>query len=70
MDYEVGDIIEYETGSAIRRVRVTARHEDINHGEPGFDAVFMSGQSELGKKLEVGDGVWGYDEQIVRVVAK
>ncbi len=64
MKYRIGSIIEYKTyGGELRRVRVTARDPDIKHGCAGFDAVV------LGKSEEVG-GVWGYDDQITRVVVR
>lgn len=61
MDYKVGDIISYTTFSNVsRRVRVTAKYDDVKDGRPGFDGVSLI----LG-----GDAmdVWGYDDQITRV---
>ena len=61
MKYRIGSIIEYKTyGGELRRVRVTAKDPDIKHGCSGFDAV------ELTNDLEV----WGYDDQITRVVVR
>ena len=61
MNYRIGSIIEYKTSTGeLRRVRVTDKDPDIKHGCAGFDAV------ELINDLEV----WGYDDQIIRVVVR
>ena len=59
--YGPGDTIEYRTFSGrSRRVVVEFRDDDIKDGQPGFDG------------LEVGtqEGVWGYDDQVVRVISR
>ena len=55
--YRVGDTIYYSAfgSSGSRIVKVTNR-EDIK-GRPGFDGLLSNGEA-----------VWGYDEQITRVV--
>ena len=64
MNYRIGSIIEYKTSTGeLRRVRVTDKLADVKHGYSGFDAVI------LGKPEEDG-GVWGYDDQITRVVVR
>ena len=51
----VGEMIVYCTFSGMRRaVKVTAVHEDVKNGHPGFDGVDTSGNS-----------CWGYNDQIV-----
>lgn len=60
--YEVGDVIEYVAFAGERRqVRVTFKSSDIKNGRPGFDGELAGGGP--------GSEVWGYDSQIVRVVA-
>lgn len=57
--YQVGDLIEYVTSAGYTRyAEVTSKDVDIKHGRPGFDAVTWDGMS-----------VWGYDDQVVRVLA-
>ena len=56
----VGDTILQRTSTGqMRRVKVTARDPDIKNGRPGFD-----GQTDTALEW----GVWGYDDQVVRVV--
>lgn len=58
MDYEVGSIVVYRTfGGGMRRVEVTAREANIKNGRPGFDGVTLDGMT-----------VWGYDDQIEKVI--
>jgi hypothetical protein len=52
---KVGEMIVYCTFSGMRRaVEVTAVHEVIKNGRPGFDGVDSGGKT-----------YWGYDDQIV-----
>lgn len=65
IDYKVGDVVEYRPfGGGIRRVEVTNKDADVKNGLPGFD----------GELVDAGDqewrGVWGYDDQIIRVVRR
>lgn len=54
-DPRVGEMIVYKTFSGMwRSVEVTAVHEIIKNGLPGFDGVGVDG------KL-----YWGYNDQIV-----
>ena len=51
----VGEMIVYCTFSGMRRaVEVTAVHEFVKNGRPGFDGVDTSGNS-----------CWGYNDQII-----
>ena len=60
-DYEVGDVVEYETfGGRPRRVLVSYKSHDIKNGEPGFDGTLIGPGSEP-------FGVWGYSRQIIAV---
>lgn len=60
MDYKVGDTIEYVTfGGGVRRVTVTQREADVKNGYPGFDGIMADGMT-----------VWGYDDQIERVISR
>ena len=69
LDYGEGSIIIYSPfGGGTRRVRVECRESDIKNGRPGFDGVLVS-QTD-GDATEDGDGVWGYDDQIIRVVKR
>ena len=61
--YDVGDVIEYWTGST-RRVLVEYREEDVKNGYPGFGGTCIEGGSDVGMS------VWGYDDQITRVVRR
>ena len=61
-EYKVGDLITYRTFDGSNRVvQVTRRHENIKNGKPGFGGTI----SLIGPEL--GEVVWGYDEQIVGV---
>ena len=61
MKYRIGSIIEYKsTCGQARRVRVTEKLADVKHGCSGFDAVTLTDGFE----------VWGYDDQITRVVVR
>ena len=52
---EVGEMIVYCTFSGMRRaVEVTAVHEVVKNGRPGFDGKDMSGNT-----------YWGYNDQIL-----
>ena len=42
-----------------RQVRDTHVHEDIKNGKPGFDGIAASGET-----------VWGYADQVTRVVKR
>jgi len=56
--YRVGSVIKYRSmGGEIRVVTVTSKESDIKNGRPGFDGDMRSGE-----------GVWGYDDQIIAVV--
>lgn len=62
MNYEVGDVIEYQTfGGRPRRVLVTHK-ADVN-GWPGFDGICIEG-------ADPGMTCWGYNDQITRVVRR
>lgn len=64
MDYRIGSTIEYSTFSgSMRRVLVTEKEADIKNGRPGFGGDLVNDPAN-----GVGDGVWGYDAQITRVV--
>lgn len=59
--YGVGDVIEYRPfGGGTRRVLVDLVEDDIKNGRPGFD----------GRVVGSNASVWGYDEQITRVLAR
>ena len=60
MKYKVGNIIKQRTFLGTHRyVKVTAKHDDIKNGKPGFDGHV------LGDKTET---VWGYDYQVLKVL--
>ena len=59
-----GDTIEYATfGGGIRVVEVTQALENVKNGYPGFDGVIVDTANET----EVGEKVWGYADQILKV---
>jgi hypothetical protein len=64
-DFEIGDVIEYRTfGGDLRIIIVEGKDDDVKNGRPGFDGRLVnekSGQS---------GGVWGYTEDITRIVCK
>ena len=63
MDYQIGDVITYQPfGGGTRRVRVTHKEPDIKNGRPGFDGQLIGDVPD-----GLGDGVWGYDDQILMV---
>ena len=58
--YRVGDVIEqwcFGVAESARLVRITAKYTDIKNGRAGFDGYTSNGCS-----------VWGYDEDVHRVV--
>ena len=56
IEYNVGDVIEYQPFAGPRRIVTVENKEDnIKNGYSGFDAV---------------EGYWGYDDQIIRVVSR
>jgi hypothetical protein len=60
--YRKGSIIEYKTfDGTLRKVLVTNRVPDIKNGKDGFDGLLL-GKDE--------SSVWGYDHQIIRVIAR
>lgn len=68
-EYEVGDVVVFETSTTKQEVRVTEKHSDIKNGRPGFDGeVTKVIRTELASRREEGDLVWGYNNQIRSVV--
>ena len=72
--YDVGDTVRYETFTGdLRTVQITAKHDDVKNGRPGFDGLEVSSnrskqRSSLQQKIVSEDTrVWGYDSQIIRV---
>lgn len=64
MDYRIGSIIEYTGGAHGRIVRVTYVSRDIKGGDPGFTGVVVVDNGSD----RAGDSVWGYDDQVKRVI--
>lgn len=67
--YNVGDVVSYLAFGGVRRVvLVTNKESDIKNGRSGFDGVLVDEITyqpiEAG---EYGNGVWGYDDQILTV---
>lgn len=63
--FGVGAVIEYRTfGGGLRRVRVDDVDLDIKNGRPGFSGEMVGAE---GDELA---GVWGYCDQLVRVVER
>ena len=62
MKYSEGSIIDYRTWTGeVRRVLVKTREDDVKNGRSGFDGVMTN---------DTTFEVWGYDDQIIRVVAR
>jgi hypothetical protein len=62
MDYREGSVIEYTAFGGLKRiVLVTEKSDDVKNGRPGFDGKEQGSDSDS-------DGVWGYDDQISRVI--
>lgn len=58
--YRVGSRIEYTPfGGDYRVVTVDNKEEDVKNGRAGFDGM-----------TDDGLGVWGYDDQITRIIKK
>lgn len=61
---KIGAIVEYETfGGGKRRVILDEVSDDIKNGRPGFGGEIVTGPDR-------GMSVWGYADQITRVVAE
>jgi hypothetical protein len=70
-DYKVGSIIEYGAfGGLARRVRVEEKESNIKNGRPGFTGVMVDANNAVIEDEDGIAGVWGYDEQITRVVTR
>ena len=62
MNYSNGSIIDYRTWTGeVRRIIVTEKLDDVKNGRSGFDGVLVD---------DATFEVWGYDDQIVRVIAR
>lgn len=67
--YKAGDIIQQRD----RFVLVEFREDDIKNGRPGFEGQEVNRDgtpvpSEFAS--DASDGVWGYDDQITRVIRR
>lgn len=59
-NYRIGDTVVYSNNLGQRlRVVVDDKQDDIKNGSPGFSGVTTTG-----------DEVWGYDDQIISIIAK
>jgi hypothetical protein len=70
--YKVGDVIEQACFGMMdckRIVIVTERESDVKNGRPGFSGRLCDEQGqEICQDDRIGNGVWGYDTDVVRVV--
>jgi len=68
--YKVGDIILQRcyTGGT-RLVLVTTQEREIKNGRAGFGGTKVE-EDGTEIKSEFGSGVWGYDDQVVKVVKR
>lgn len=63
VEYKVGDVIEQHTSIGYTRlVRVEEKEADVKNGRPGFSGICVD--------PKMGHGVWGYDDQVLRVVER
>ena len=53
----------------LRVVRVQTKERDIKNGRPGFDGVVLHHVEEAIAQLDQ-NLVWGYDDQITRIIAR
>jgi len=59
--YRIGSVIEYRTFTGMARtVLVKEKESDIKNGRAGFAAYQKLGMITV--------GVWGYDDQITKVI--
>lgn len=66
--YDVGDVVVQRQGSQTRFVLVRTKEEDIKNGRPGFDGVETDAQGNVVQDDPEFSGVWGYDDQVIRIV--
>jgi|TARA_Y100000034_G_scaffold126338_1_gene177405 hypothetical protein len=67
--YRIGSVIEYQTfGGTTRTVLVEEREDDIKNGRPGFDGKLLPYHLDEDVEPELGKMVWGYDNQITKVI--
>lgn len=74
--YRIGSVIEYQTfGGTTRTVLVEEKEDDIKNGRPGFDGKLLPfSELELldedadDSAVGFGRQVWGYDNQITKVI--
>jgi hypothetical protein len=65
-EYKLGDRLTYQPfGGGTRTGTVVEKSDDIKNGRPGFVIEYPDASEPDG----IGGG-WGYDDQIVRVVAR
>lgn len=58
--YEIGDTVVYEsTSGRVRECIVESKDPNIKHGYSGFTGTTTDGEQ-----------VWGYDDDIIRVIRK
>jgi len=70
-DYEVGDVIVFETATTKQAIEVEQKNADMNpcdehDNRAGFDGEVVE-VIRAESHREVGDSVWGYDNQITEV---
>jgi hypothetical protein len=72
LNYNEGDIIAYNASGGLRRlVLVEEKDDDIKNGRPGFSGVEVDPKTMKPYFHDsLGGGVWGYDDQITRVVKR
>lgn len=78
--YEVGDTLTYRAfGGEFRVVKVTGKYVEIKNAQPGFEGVLVdeTGQPQRGSRSAEALGydddlthVWGYDDQVERVMGR
>lgn len=71
-NYKTGSVLIYDAfGGCRRTVRVTEKDRNIKNGRPGFSGIEVHPTTL--QPLNPNDtfgGVWGYDHQIIRVIAQ
>ena len=74
MRYGEGSVIVYHAfGGCRRTVLVEAKAADIKNGRPGFSGVLVGSDLKplpADSNDRIGNGVWGYDSQIARIVRR
>lgn len=71
--YKPGDVIAANTWRSGERIVLVDTHEaDVKNGQPGFTGTLCRVEDGVAIPVTVDgvDGVWGYDQQVTRIVLR